>query len=178
MGDVDALLGSYIVWRYSQRRDELLYELQRLLVYAVNYQNQDRHAAKRLVSHVRRCWQYAIFGRHEAARAELDQASAEFLRLSCHVLGKHAGKKMLQLQTDMITGKKGGNKKATNQAPEIKAWHTKIQKRAKTLKSCHYGKTEALDVLEREFPGYCRRQLNNIVSSIYPKQQSRAKPSG
>jgi hypothetical protein len=178
MGDADALLGHYIIWRYSQRRDELLYELQRLLVYAIAYQEQGRDAATRLVRHIRRCWQHAIFERHEAGKAEFDQATAEFLRLNGAVLGKKAGEAWLKDQGSRITGKKGGQKKAANQAQEIEPWHAKIQKRAKTLKGSHYGKSEALDVLEREFPRYSRRQLANIVSSVYPKKQSRAKSGG
>jgi hypothetical protein len=66
--------------------------------------------------------------------------------------------------------------KAKRQKPKIDALHAKIQKRAKAMKG-GYSKTEALDVLEREFPGYSRRQLSNIVSSVFPPRPRRASSS-
>jgi hypothetical protein len=168
MGDADALLAAYIVWRYSQRRDELLYELQRLLAYAVDYQEQDRHAATRLVRHVRRCWQHAIFGKHEVAQAEFEKATAEFLRLSCCVLGKPAGKQFLGQQTSRLTGRKGGKAKAINEAKQIDAWHKRIKKKASQMVGS-YSKTEALNILVRDFPGYGRRNLSKIIEDYFPK---------
>lgn len=75
---------------------------------------------------------------------------------------------------ELAGSSKGGREKAEKRAPEIKAWHKKIQYRAKTMKGT-YSKSEALDILEREFPGYSRRRLADIVSSVYPVKPRRAK---
>lgn len=75
--------------------------------------------------------------------------------------------------------KKGGKNKAEKQKPKIDERNAKIQKRAQTMKGA-YSKPEALDILEREFSkrfNLGRRQLANIVSSVFPSKPRRAKSS-
>jgi hypothetical protein len=175
MGAADALLAAYTVWCYSEERHELLYQLQRLLADAQARKSNDAGMARQIARHVRRCWQHAIFDRHEAAKTEFRLAELEYLRLSSCVLGETAGKAFLQKQTAQITGRKGpAAKQEGPTAKAIQARHDKIINRAKLMKGS-YSKTEALDILEREFPFYGRRNLSKIVSSVFPKRGSRAK---
>jgi len=174
MGDADALLDAFIVWKYSEKRHELLYQLQRLLADAQARKSHDTGTAWLIARHVRRCWQHAIFGRHEAAETEFRLAELEHLRLSSCVLGETAGKAFIQKQTAQITGRKGqAVKQKGATAKAIKARDTKIIKRAKSMKGS-YSKTQALDILEKEFHT-SRRNLIEIVSSVFPKRGSPAK---
>lgn len=113
------------------------------------------------------------FGLPEESIREIEATGRELLTWRLHGPAFEHGKRKRQATQ---AGKIGAAIKAKRQKPRIDAWHAKIQKRAKSMKGS-YSKTEALDVLEREFPGYSRRQLSNIVSSVFPPRPPRASSS-
>lgn len=111
------------------------------------------------------------FGLPEDSIPKIEATGRELLASRLHgVASEHDKRNRAQKRG----GSKGGVIKAKRQKQKIAAWHARIQKRAKSMKG-DYSKTEALDVLEREFPGYTRRHLATIVSSIFPTKPRRAK---
>jgi hypothetical protein len=159
-----------------EKRREVWAKLHEMLTLAKRHKAHEPGVARSCARHVRRCWQHTIFSRLDQAKVEFDLAWMDVLRLNAMELGALASKAEITKLRAYFAGSRGGKKKAERQADAINALHVKIQKRAKAMKG-GYSKTEALDVLEREFPGYSRRQLSNIVSSVFPPRPRRASSS-